>query len=182
MTKPSSPIPELITPRLRLRPFVPEDARPLYRILCQENILQYFPNPGQPTLDRVERLVQRQIDHWQAHHYGWWAVIPHGQVDLAGWNGLQYLPETGEIEVGYLLSKPFWGRGYATEGTLATLEFGFFTLELDEIVGLVHPDNLASQRVLEKSGLTYTRRAAYFDMELLRYSIMRSSFRSQKAV
>ncbi|MFZ5920728.1 MAG: GNAT family N-acetyltransferase [Chloroflexota bacterium] len=171
MTSNDNPLPELNTPHLRLRPFVREDAQPLYRILNQDNILQYFPNPGKPSFERVERLVQRQVEHWQAHRYGWWAVIPHGQVDLVGWNGLQYLPETSEIEIGYLLGKPYWGKGYATEGARAVLEYAFSTMDLDEIIGLVHPENVASQRVLEKSGLAFTRRAVYFDMELLRYTI-----------
>jgi len=52
---------------------------------------------------------------YEEYNLGWWAVVPDGQPDLIGWNGLQYLPETGEVEVVYLLSKRFWGRGYATK-------------------------------------------------------------------
>jgi len=164
-------IPEILTSRLRLRAFVPEDAQPLYSILQQDDILKYFPNPQPPEMDRVERLIQRQIENWETYSYGWWAVVPYGQENLVGWNGLQYLPETNEVEVGYLLSKPFWGNGLATDGAQAALEFGFATLDLEEIIGLVHPENIASQRVLEKSGLIFTNRAEYFGMELMRYCI-----------
>ena len=166
-------IPEIHTSRLRLRAFVPEDAQPLYSILQQDDILKYFPNSQPPELDRVERLIQRQIEHWETHFYGWWAVVPYGQENMIGWNGLQFLPETNEIEVGYLLSKAFWGSGLATEGAQAALEFGFATHELEEIIGLVHPENIASQRVLEKAGLTFTNLAEYFGMELMRYCILR---------
>ena len=170
---PNNTIPEILTPRLRLRAFTLEDAQPLYNILQQENILQYFPTTQPPELERVERLVQRQLEHWAKHRCGWWAVVPLGQEQLVGWNGLQFLPETGEIEVGYLLSKSSWGSGLATEGARAALEFGFETLDLEEIIGLVHPENIASQRVLEKSGLVFVDRAEYFGMGLLRYRIHR---------
>ena len=79
-----------------------------------------------------------------------------------GWNGLQFLPETNETEVGYLLSRRFWGRGYTTEGARAALQFGFERFELEQIIGLVHPENIASQRVLEKAGLKFTNQAKYF--------------------
>ncbi len=168
-------IPTLTTPRLELRAFSPEDATPLYHILQQEDILRYFPNPDPPPLDRVERFIQRQLAHWDEHNLGWWAVVPHGQAELVGWNGLQFLPETGEIEVGFLLSKPFWGQGLATEGAQAALTFGFETFDLERIIGLVHPENLASQRVLEKLGMAFVDRAAYFGIDVLRYAIERPS-------
>ena len=168
-------IPTLNTERLILRPFEPGDAQALYTILQQEDILQYFPTTDPPPMDRVEKLIERQIAHWQEHCCGWWAVI-HGQEgNLLGWNGLQYLPETDEIEVGYLLSKLYWGQGLATEGAAASLQYGFEVLDLDFIVGLVHPDNIASQRVLEKIGLSFTRIAPYFGMDLMRYEITKAA-------
>lgn len=164
-------IPTLTTPRLTLRPFTPADAVPLHRILNEPDILQYFPRPSPPGLERVQALVARQLDHWAAHNLGWWAAQPHDHPQLAGWNGLQYLDETGEVEIGYLLSHVFWGRGLATEGARAGLRYGFETLGLVEIIGLVHPDNVASQRVLEKLGMRLTGPAVYFGMDLLRYVI-----------
>jgi ribosomal-protein-alanine N-acetyltransferase len=81
------------------------------------------------------------------------------------------LDETDEVEIGYLLSHAFWGRGLATEGGRIGLHYGFETLGLDEIIGLVHPDNIASRRVLEKLGMTLTGPAVYFETDLLRYVV-----------
>ena len=146
-------------------------------------MLRYFPNTTPPPLDRVQRLVSGQLKHWDEHGYGWWAVSPRacgdaGPVDepLIGWAGLTYLPETGETEVAYLLGKPFWGRGLATEAARASLRYGFEDLGIGTIVGIVHPDNLASRRVLEKAGLSYLDRAHYFGMDVLRYAIERSAW------
>ena len=118
-------IPTIETKRLRLRPFSLEDSVPLNKLLKVEGVLQYFPNSDPPDLERVEKLVQRQIDHWSLHGYGWWAVEAVDNAHLIGWSGLQYLPETDEIEIGYLLAKPYWGTGLATEGALVGMNFGF---------------------------------------------------------
>ena len=165
-------IPTLTTSRLSLRPFSEADAEPLHRILTQDEILRYFPRPEPPDLARVERLIDGQLQHWDKHGLGWWAVELADTGELLGWNGLQYLPETKEVEVGYLLSRRHWGQGLATEGAQAALRFGFETLGLSCIVGVVHPANVASQRVLEKTGLTFVNEAEYFGMHVYRYVIV----------
>ena len=162
-------VPTIKTARLTLRPFTLQDAEPLYQILSIPGVLEYFPSPDAPDLERVKRLVQRQIDHWADHDFGWWAVESQTNRELIGWCGLQYLPETDEIEIGYLLSKSYWGRGLATESATRGLDFGFKTLNIKEIVGIVHPENFASQKVLEKIGLEFQERTEYFGMECFKY-------------
>jgi RimJ/RimL family protein N-acetyltransferase len=161
----------------------------LCHILAEEGVLRYFPTATPPPLDRVRRLVLGQLEHWDEHGYGWWAVEPRARAKghapeepdthdepLIGWAGLTYLPETDETEVAYLLGKPFWGRGLATEAAQASLRYGFEDLEIEVIVGIVHPDHLASQRVLAKAGLSFVERAHYFGMDVLRYAVERSAW------
>ena len=164
-------IPTIRTERLGLRPFQLQDADPLHGILRIPGVLEYFPNPDPPDRERVLKIIHQQIDHWDEHDYGWWAVVPDRRDQLIGWSGLQYLPETDEIEIGYLLSKPYWGRGLATESAIAGLDYGFKTLKIPEIVGIVHPGNIASQKVLEKIGLQYEKKAKYFGMACYKYLI-----------
>lgn len=163
--------PTITTSRLSLRPFTLQDTDSLHQILGVPSVLQYFPNPELPERDRVEKLIKRQIKHWQDYGYGWWAVEPHAEKQLIGWSGLQYLPDTDEIEIGYLLSKPFWGKGLATESAIAGLDYGFDKLGLREIIGIVHPENLASQGVLKKIGMQFVRQAHYFGMDCYQYKI-----------
>jgi ribosomal-protein-alanine N-acetyltransferase len=94
-----------------------------------------------------------------------------------GWCGLQYLPDTDETEVGYLLGRDYWGRGLATEGSVASVKYGFDELGLEFIVGIVHPEHVASQRVLEKSGLSFVERARYFGMDCFRYLLEAGTYR-----
>lgn len=167
-------IPTIKTPRLVLRPFTMKDVDPLCRILQEKNILRYFPNPSPPSRERVEQLISNQLKHWQEHKLGWWAVQPNSTKQLIGWCGLQFLPETEETEVGFLISKAFWGRGFTTETAKASLLHGFEELGLTCIVGITHPENIASQRVLEKLGMSFTAKTRYFGMDCYRYSIERS--------
>ena len=161
--------PTITTTRLSLRPFTLDDIDSLHQILEIPGILQYFPNPDPPERERVEKLIKRQIKHWQDYGYGWWAVVSRAEKQLIGWSGLQYLPDTDEIEIGYLLSKPFWGKGLATESAIAGLDFGFDRLGLREIIGIVHPENFASQGVLKKIGMQFIKQTEYFGMECYLY-------------
>ncbi len=60
-----------------------------------------------------------------------------------------------EIEIGYILKRSAWGKGYATEATNRLLKFAFEETPLEELVATIDPENTASQRVLEKCGLVH---------------------------
>ena len=168
-------IPAFRTPRLNLRALNLDDVDPLFNILRIPGVLSYFPNPDPPEIDRVKKLIESQLDHWQARGYGWWAVELKAVGQMIGWSGLQYLPETDEIEIGYLLGKPHWGKGLATEAAQVGLDFGFNELNLKEIIGIVHPENIPSQRVLEKIGLHFIKQTEYFGMKCFKYKIEHTS-------
>jgi [ribosomal protein S5]-alanine N-acetyltransferase len=163
-------IPTLTTQGLVLRPLDMEDRDALFQISQEENIFRYFPTQAAWSMEKVEKYINHQIAHWQKYDYGHWAVTMRETGQLMGWNGLEFLSDTNETEVGYLFSKEFWGKGYATEATNATVNFGIEKAKLKEIIGLTDPENIASQRVLEKSGLLFTRRQVYFGMEMFRFS------------
>jgi len=176
--------PSIQTNRLLLRPLLPIDAQALHRIYQTEGVLQYFPNPVPPPLEKLERFVAGQQAHWEEHGYGNWGVLPEGEQEIVGWAGLQYLPELEETEVGLLLDCPFWGKGYATEAALASLDFGFERFHLDHIIALVHPDNLASRRVIEKCGMSYVESLSLWGIDLMRFciscGIARTNYRMEK--
>ncbi|MFM8370468.1 MAG: GNAT family N-acetyltransferase [Chloroflexota bacterium] len=163
-------IPSHITERLILLPFKMADAGILFDIVNEPDIFQFFPSKSAWSLEMCERYINYQTRHWEQIGYGHWAVTLAETDQLIGWCGLEFLPDSKETEVGYLLSKPFWNRGYATEAASASVQYGQKTMRLQEIIGLTDPLNLASQRVLEKSGLTFTRKQVYFGMEMLRFS------------
>jgi ribosomal-protein-alanine N-acetyltransferase len=174
-------IPTVTTERLVLRCFTENDAEPLHAILREPGILQYFPNPNSPPLEGVQRLIAHHIKEWSERGYSWWGVTPRDGGPVIGWSGLGYLPETDETEVAYLLAKPHWGRGLATEAARASLEWGYANKAFDRIIGLTHIDNVASQNVLLKLGMEYEGDYPYFGMTLRRYSTTRSRFLERRA-
>jgi ribosomal-protein-alanine N-acetyltransferase len=166
-------IPSFITKSLILRPLQETDAEALHRIYQTEGVLQYFPNPIPPPIEKVQRFIQNQQAHWEKHGYGNWGVLTEGEAEIIGWAGLQYLVELNATEVGFLLDSPFWGRGYATETAIASLQFGFNRIKLHCIIALVHPENLSSQRVICKCGMDYLETLTLWGIWLKRYQIDR---------
>lgn len=169
-------IPTIETRQLILRPWTPEDAPALFDILQEQGILQYFPNPNPPPRSKVDDYIARHLAHWEQHGYGHWAVVTQEDRRVVGWNGLEYLPELGEAEVAYLLSRRVWGRGCATEAAAAAVQYGFETAGLPAIIGLVNPENVGSIRVLEKCGMTFADRLTLWGLDMSRYRVGRASY------
>jgi len=165
----NTPPPHLQTSNLTLTPLQPGDAAALYTVYQTEGVLRYFPNPAPPTLEQVQRFISRQQSHWETYRYGNWGLHLADRQEIIGWAGLQYLPELDQTEVGFLLDRPFWGKGYATEAAAASLRFGFEQCRLEQIIALVHPDNLASRRVIEKCGLGYVDTIHLWGIDLMRF-------------
>jgi RimJ/RimL family protein N-acetyltransferase len=103
--------------------------------------------------DSVERL-RRYRAHWERYGFGIWVVEELATGRMVGRVGLAHhvlLPD--EVEVGWALDPTVWGRGYATEGARAALNYAFTTLDLDRVVSIVHPENAASIAVMARLGL-----------------------------
>jgi [ribosomal protein S5]-alanine N-acetyltransferase len=169
-------IPTLQTLHLFLRPWKQEDAEILFEILQEKDLMRYFPSKSPPSREYVDHYILHQLAHWDKFSYGHWAVIDQQDGLLVGWNGLEFLPETKETEIAYLLSKRVHGRGFATEAARAAVNYGFKTAGLKEIIGLVHEENIGSIRVLEKCGLIYSDRITLWGMEMSRYRLSLNDF------
>jgi [ribosomal protein S5]-alanine N-acetyltransferase len=170
-------IPTIETTHLLLRAWAPEDADTWFDIQQEEGILRYFPNQVPPSREKAGAYIAHQSAHWAKFGYGHWAVVTREDGRVVGWNGLEYLPELDESEVAYLLSKRVWGRGYATEAARAAVRFGFERAGLSEIIGLVHPANTGSVRVLEKCGMICGDQITLWGMELSRFRLQRQVYK-----
>jgi len=162
-------IPTITTQNLQLRPFTLTDTTPLYDILTGRDVLKYFPGTQSPSVEQVQRMIGRLLTHWQEKGYGLWAVELHSTGTLLGRCGLQHIAETDEVEIDFILDRHYWGQGFATEAGQVSLQYGFEVLNLTSVVGIVHPGNLASQRVLEKLGMRFVEEREYFGMACYRY-------------
>jgi RimJ/RimL family protein N-acetyltransferase len=169
-------VPTIQTAHLILRPLEAADAEVLHRIYQVEGVLQYFPNTTPPPLEKIQKFIAGQEKHWAEYGYGNWGILLKGEDQIIGWAGLQFVPELNETEVGYLFNRPYWGRGYATESARASLQFGFENFDFDHTIALVHPENLGSQRVLEKCGMAYVENKVLWGLEMMRYRFERADW------
>ena len=172
----------LETEQLRLRPWTltDEDVAAAFRIYgdpAVTGMMGQAPDAG-PEVTRagLDRVVGRYAE-WPG--MGFWAVEVRANGEIVGGAGIKPLDGGPEIEVGYHLRCDAWGRGYATELARALVAYGFDRLGLDRIVGVARPDNLASRRILEKTGLVYLGTRRFYGMELAYYAIEQDSGQTQ---
>lgn len=146
------------TERLILRPFTLDDAEAWLPLITLPEIIRYTGDIPVSTLDEAREILRtRPLRDYAVHGYGRMAVIEKCSGRLVGFSGLKYLEDLGEVDVGYRFLPDCWGKGYATESARALMAQGVREHGAKRIVGMVHPENAASGRVLEKLGLVYER-------------------------
>src|SRR5262245_12020760 len=110
---------------------------------------------GVKTRAQAEGVMRLRILAYYDEHpgFGVWATIERATGTCVGCHVLNHIQGEEFIQVGYILFKEAWGKGFATEGAAALLRYGFDDCGLSQIVAITDLDNVASQRVLEKIGL-----------------------------
>lgn len=151
----------LETSRLRLREMVPADLDFVAMMLGNPDVSRYYERRF--TRSDAEEWLDRQLDRYRRDGHGLWLVTdreddaPLGQVGLA----LQEVEGERLPEVGWLLHRPFWGRGYATEAGAAVRDAAFGRWRYPRVISLIRPENVPSQRVAQRIGMTAGRRVGF---------------------
>lgn len=91
------------------------------------------------------------------------------------------IPE-GDIEIGYILKKSAWGKGYATEACKRLLKFAFEESPLEEVVATIDAENATSRKVLEKSGLIYQGLVRAYAVDIPGFRITRQQWKQRFAL
>lgn len=163
------------TERLIIRDFTIEDA-PLFQEyltdadLTKQTSSMPHPFPEGLALEYIEKYHKLKKEGTAI----WLAVTLKETNELIGMVGLMFKPEHKKADVGYLIAKPFWGKGYATEAAKKMVEVGFKEHGLGRISATAFADNPASMRVLEKIGLKHegTARKDVIKWGQVRYSFL----------
>lgn len=146
----------LTTDRLILRQWREDDLEPFAAMNADPEVMRFFPRRlDREASDAMAHRLSLMIDE---QGWGLWAVEVAGVAPFIGFIGLAPVPFsahfTPAVEVGWRLDKAYWGRGYAPEGARAALDHAFTRIGLDEVVSMTIPANRASQRVMQKLGMT----------------------------
>ncbi len=156
----SSDLERMQTARLICERLVPAHAAELTLLLGDPRVAQTMFADGKPlTRARIAQRIPAKARHWDEHGFGPWLVRDRRTLAMVGRGGLQHTWVAGrdQVEVGWAIVPDRWGEGLATELAQLSVRTGFDDLGLKRIVAFTLPDNLASRRVMEKSGFAYER-------------------------
>ncbi len=142
------------TNRLVLRPIELSDAPAVLKYSVDSQVTRYTGDAGTVTTLSDARNLITNVWHsdYQKYGYGRLALVVKESNQVIGFCGLKYLEDLEKTDLGYRMLPEYWGRGYATESSLAVLEYAKKSMELDEIIGMAAINNVASQNVLLKLG------------------------------
>lgn len=140
------------TERLLLRPGWTEDAKALYQAVADANIVCHLGNAPWPyTADDAHDFTKKSHDPRYPHFFLFRRGA--GESRLVGGCGL--VEEDGETEMGYWITRPYWGQGYASEAVRALVNIAW-SVGHRQLVASHFTDNIAAKRVLEKAGFEST--------------------------
>lgn len=164
---------EIETERLLLRSWRPDDFEDFARISADPDVMRYIAN-GQPaTRAQAWRTMAVFVGHWSLRGYGLWATEERATGKFIGRIGLWNPEGWPGLEVGWLLDRACWGRGLATEGARAALEYAFTTLGADHVISVIDPENTRSIGVAERIGERFEREHDFDGNRALIYGITR---------
>lgn len=145
------------TPRLILRHLTLEDTEALAAIYADPIVMKFFRSVRSKEV--TKQKIDKMIKSYKKDGFGLWATIYKPDNQFIGRCGLipQIINQCSELEIAYLLAREYWGRGLATEAARAIRDYGFEKIGCNRLISLINPDNIASQKVALKTGLTYEK-------------------------
>ena len=147
------------TDRLLLRPIEKDDIARFVAIYADPEVMRHIGSGGPATPEETTELIGRRMAEYASRGYGILAVVEKASGELIGRCGLLHwqIEGTDELEVGYILARSAWGRGYATEAASAVRDFALHELGRRRLIALVRYGNDASANVARKLGMNHER-------------------------
>jgi ribosomal-protein-alanine N-acetyltransferase len=157
------------TERLMLRTWmIPADVEAATAIFGDPEVMQFIGNGARPA-DAVRATLECIDEAQERDGFSLWPVIHKEAKQLIGDCGLQYIPGTRDVEIGWHFRRDAWGHGYATEAARAVLRYAFEELKLRRLHALIHPFNARSIAVANRVGMRFDRIVRAYKRDLLRY-------------
>lgn len=165
----------LETDRLFLREMKQSDFADLCEILQDEETMYAYEHAFSD--EEAQEWLHKQLDRYKNDGFGLWAVILKSSGEFVGQCGITWQDVGGETvpEVGYLLKRKHWHKGYAAEAAIGCKNYAFDTLGFDRVYSIIRDNNYASQRVAERNGMTVVNKITKYyygiDMPHLIYCV-----------
>ncbi|PTT75662.1 hypothetical protein DBR42_28450 [Pelomonas sp. HMWF004] len=115
--------------------------------------------------------------------YSWWGFIRQADGELIGAGCIQHLnrDRAGPLETGWRLRQDTWGQGYASEAARHMVGWTFKSLAAERVCAVCQPDNLASETVMTRLGMSFTGVGHWYDTDYKRYDVTAAQWRASQA-
>lgn len=177
-------LPEIETDRLVLRKMKLDDAGDVFDYASDPDVARYVIWDAHRSIKDSESFLALVVEGYRNGELGTWGMEDRESGKLIGTCGYDgsWQPAHASAEIGYALSRRYWGRGLMPEAVTALLEFGFGRMKLNRIVARCFAPNTASEKVMRKVGMSYEGtlrehlylKDAYQDLKV--YSILKSEY------
>lgn len=169
------------TERLILRKYTLDDIEAAYQLNLDAEVSRHTGDGGVQSREAISERIHKDVfGDYEKHGFGRLAVIYKPDNVFIGFSGLKFLEDYQEVDLGYRFRRDYWGRGIATESGKASVQYGFDTLKLDHIIGLVYPENVGSVRVLEKLWFQWEKWVVEDGKDAGKYRLDRQSFEERR--
>ena len=170
------------TKRLSLRPFALADVDEIHQLWIEPDVRKYLWDDEIIPREKAQEVIARSVELFRAKGLGLWAATFHGQSAIIGFCGYWYFHEPPNLEILYGIAPEYWGNNLATEAAQAMLLFGFQHLGFDEIAASADAPNVASLRVMEKTGMKFLKRENKNGRETIFYSVAKNDFQFDHSI
>ena len=177
-------LPTLETERLILRKMTPADAKAVFAYASDPEVTRYVIWDTHRTIEDSESFLRSTVERYENAEAADWGIVRKANGRFIGGCGIvEWDLDHARAEMGYVLSREYWGQGLISEAVRAMISFGFERMVLNRIEARCMVENVASARVMEKAEMTYEGtlrkrefiKGAYRDIKL--YAILKSEYR-----
>lgn len=156
------------TARLRLEKLEREYLNAIAELYADYDVMKYIHGKAR-TLKETEEWLATRMEAWEKNGFGMYAFLDKYSGEFIGRGGLAVLPDGRGVEIAYAFKKSHWGKGLGTEVARKLVDIGFDELDLSELYATAWPDNLPSQRILEKIGMSRMGLMPYRELTVIYY-------------
>lgn len=162
--------------RIIIREFLIDEQQTFLNLFKDDEVTQYLP---ETTPERYVEMFSELLEYYKTSKLSRWAIFDATNDNFIGMCVARiFVENTNQIEVGYVLSKAYWGKGIATEVCKALTQYSFSNTETNEVIALTDLDNNGSQNVLQKAGFKRLSNLTIKEEELAYFVTNRTEFKA----
>ncbi len=164
---------DLETARLKLEPYHDDHYEGLRVMDGDPGVMRYINQGIAKTPEETREGIRRVQARWAKYGFSWWAIKEKASGEVVGAACLQHLAnvEGAPLEIGWRLIPAHNGKGYATEAAKAIIAFAAEQVGATYLVAVADPDNVPSQRVMQRLGMTFKAIEEHYDVPCVVYEL-----------